>query len=376
MTDFEYEVPLPGHFIQEELDARGWAQRDLAFILGVEETALNKIIRGKTGISLEMSKALATAFGVDADFFANLQKTYDMAHVPAPDAAIARRAALQNEFPVREMIKRGWLANTDVSLLEIQLKRFLRADNDDAVREIRHAAKKTSYGEPTTHAQLAWLYRVVQIAEAIECKPYSEAALGKAKPKLKALMNDPKDIERVPGVLADCGLRFVVVEGLAGAKIDGVCIWLDPKTPIVAMSLRYDRIDNFWFVLWHELAHVLHRHGRDESDWIVDVELEGDRATDSATVSTQERQANRSAADYCVPEAEMLSFISKRSFFAESDVVAFARRVHVHPGIVVGQIQNRTRKFELLRRYQVKIRQYLTSAGIADGWGQAVPISI
>src|SRR5947207_5168096 len=128
MTDFEYEVPMPGYFIQMELDARGWAQRDLAFILGVEETALNKIIKGKTGISLEMSKALATAFDVDADFFANLQKTYDLAHTDAPDPSIARRASLQSEYPVREMIKRGWLQNMEVSLLEIQLKRFLRAN--------------------------------------------------------------------------------------------------------------------------------------------------------------------------------------------------------------------------------------------------------
>jgi HTH-type transcriptional regulator/antitoxin HigA len=94
MTDFEYEVPLPGQFIQEELDARGWVQRDLAFILGMEETALNKIIKGKTGISVEMSKALGKAFGVDEDFFANLQKTYDFEHTPAADPAITRRASL------------------------------------------------------------------------------------------------------------------------------------------------------------------------------------------------------------------------------------------------------------------------------------------
>jgi len=92
MTDFEYEVPLPGQFIQEELDARGWSQRDLAFILGMEETALNKIIKGKTSISLEMSGALGKAFGVDEDFFANLQKTYDLEHIPDADPAITRRA--------------------------------------------------------------------------------------------------------------------------------------------------------------------------------------------------------------------------------------------------------------------------------------------
>ena len=81
---YDYEVPLPGMYIQNELDARGWSQRDLAFILGIEETALNKIVKGKTGISLEMSRALGTALDVDDDLFANLQKTYDLAHTPPP----------------------------------------------------------------------------------------------------------------------------------------------------------------------------------------------------------------------------------------------------------------------------------------------------
>jgi len=77
---YEYEVPVPGLFIQEELDARSWSQRDLAFILGMEETALNRIIKGKTRISIEMSKALGTAFNVDQDLFANLQKAHDLAN--------------------------------------------------------------------------------------------------------------------------------------------------------------------------------------------------------------------------------------------------------------------------------------------------------
>src|ERR1041385_2357775 len=98
---YNYEIPLPGFFIQEELDAREWNQRDLAFILGIEETALNKIIKGKTGISIEMSKALGDAFGVDPDFFANLQKAYDLDHAPAADHDIARRASLQSDYPVR-----------------------------------------------------------------------------------------------------------------------------------------------------------------------------------------------------------------------------------------------------------------------------------
>ena len=74
MSSYEHEVPRPGEFIQEELDARGWSQRDLAYILNRDEPALNKLIKGRYGISPDMAMALARAFDVDDDFFANLQK--------------------------------------------------------------------------------------------------------------------------------------------------------------------------------------------------------------------------------------------------------------------------------------------------------------
>ena len=249
-------------------------QRDLAFVLGIEETSLNKIIKGKTGISLDMSKAMGGAFTVDPDFFANLQKAYDLAHGAASDPAIARRATLQGRYPVREMIKRGWLQNMEAALLEIQLKRFFKANNDNDVAQIRHVPRKTNAGEDATLTQLAWLHRVVQIAEAMNCKPYSERALQNAQATFKSLMANPHDVRHVPGILAECGVRFIIVEGLPGGKIDGVCIWLDPTKPAIAMSLRFDRIDNFWFVLWHEIIHVLNRDGKSESAWIIDVELE------------------------------------------------------------------------------------------------------
>jgi HTH-type transcriptional regulator / antitoxin HigA len=185
------------------------------------------------------------------------------------------------------------------------------------------------------------------------------------------------DVQLVPEILAECGVRLVIVEGLPGAKIDGVCIWLDPRTPIIAMSFRFDRIDNFWFVLWHEIAHVLNRHGREESAWIVDVDLVGERASaSSAALPAQERETNWAAADNCVPTQEMISFVSRRKFFAERDIVALANRVRVHPGIVVGQIHSMTGRYELLRRLQVKVREYIMPTATVDGWGHVAPVSI
>jgi HTH-type transcriptional regulator/antitoxin HigA len=85
MTEDFGEIPYPGVFIREELEERGWSQRDLAFVLGTPEQAVNMILSGKRGISPDMAMALGDAFDVSHEFFANLQKVYDMSHARTPD---------------------------------------------------------------------------------------------------------------------------------------------------------------------------------------------------------------------------------------------------------------------------------------------------
>ena len=75
------EVPHPGEFIRDELEARGWAQHDLASILGVEEQAINPIMSGKRGISPDMAQSLSKAFDISAEYFLNLQKAFNASPV-------------------------------------------------------------------------------------------------------------------------------------------------------------------------------------------------------------------------------------------------------------------------------------------------------
>lgn len=367
-------VPHPGFFIREELEARDWTQRDLAFILGVPEQSVNQIILGKRGISPEMAKSLGDAFEVPPEFFANLQKAYDLARAREPDPSVRRRARLQSSYPVREMIKRGWLEDTDAAMLELQMTRFFGVANCDDVPHLAHAAKKTRYDE-IPPPQLAWLFRVRQIAGSIAATQYSEKALREAIGGMRRMTLDPEEIRHVPRILMECGVRLVFVETLPGAKIDGVCFWLDKHSPVIGMSMRFDRIDNFWFVLRHEIEHVLCRHGRAEEK--IDVELEGERAGTGPSVPEDERIANAAAADFCVPREEMESFIARKSpFFSERDILGFARRIQVHPGLVIGQIRNHLQRWDFLSRYLVKVRQFAVSGSIVDGWGQIFPVSV
>jgi HTH-type transcriptional regulator/antitoxin HigA len=169
-------------------------------------------------------------------------------------------------------------------------------------------------------------------------------------------------LKRQPRLLQESGVRLVVVEKLSGGKIDGVCLWLK-NSPVIGMLLRHDRIDNFWFVLRHEIEHVLRKHGQAAA--IIDVDIE---APDDST--THEKSlANLAAAEFCVAQNKLSSYYSRKNLFSQREryTIAFARHMEVHPGIVVGQIQRRTERRDFLRRHQVKIHKHLGLAMHMDG---------
>lgn len=375
------EFRTPGQLIEALLDSKGWSQRVLAVVLGVGETGINKLISDKRPVNAEMALSLEELFDVPAERFLELQKSYDLAKARIsvrPDPARAIRAQLFEGLPVSEMIKRGWLDATDVrdiSEVEAALAKFFGVSTADQIEILPHATKKTQVNTEATPVQLAWLYRAKEIASGMIVPRYSETSCKSAIAKLSALRTAPEEIRNVPRILAESGVRFVVVESLSSAKIDGVCFWLDDVSPVIGLTLRQDRIDNFWFVLRHELEHVLRVHGR--GAMILDAELEGNRAGTGTDITEEERVANTAAAEFCVPQKLMDGFIARKSpFFAERDIIGFARTLNVHPGLVAGQIQHRTGRYELFRKHLVKIRSTITRSAIIDGWGDVAPVGI
>lgn len=363
-------IDPPGIFIKLELEARGWSQRDLAFILGQTEQQLNPLLSGKRAITPDMARLLGDAFDVTPQFFLNLQSQYDLQNAKEPDPAVKTRAELQAVFPVRDMIRRGWIQDGEASLLQLQMNRFFEVANDEGPSKVAFAAKMTHYDETPPH-QLAWVFRVRQLAKSLSVNSFSVDRLRDTLPRLRSLMIDPEAVHSVPGLLAACGVRFVVVEVLPNAKIDGVCTWLDDTSPVIGISTLYDRLDNFWFVLRHEIEHVLQGHGK-SSIGMID-HLSGDCSPDTKIEADEERVANAAAADFCVPTQKMESFyIRKHPYFSERDVIGFASLMGVHPGIVVGQLQKRMKRYDYLRKYQMPIRRYLVTDAVVDGWGYTV----
>lgn len=373
------DFKTPGHLIQALLEERGWTRRTLAVILGVGESKITRLLGGKQPVDAKLSIVLEDVFGTPAEQFLALQKNFDLAHariVAQPDPNRAARAILYGDLPVGEMIKRGWLDAEnvrDTKKVGNSLMQFFGVNRLEDIEILPHAAKKTAINTEATPSQLAWLYRVKQIVNDMMVGPYSAKAVRAAIPKLRALTISPEGVAKVPRILAECGVRFVIVESLKTAKIDGVCFWLNDQSPVIGMSLRFDRIDNFWFVLRHELEHVIKRHGLTVA--MLDAELEGDSAGTGPHVTDEERIANKAAQEFCVPSASLDAFIARKEpFFSEKDLIGFARILKTHPGILAGQLQHRTGRYNRFRNHLTKVRAIIFPNAIKDGWGDVAPV--
>ena len=359
----------PGDFLRDELDARGWTQAEFSELIKRPPRLVNEIIAGKRAISPETAHDFAEAFGTSAQLWMNLETAWQLSKVAPRTEMISREAALRERFPVREMVKRGWIGSSkSIEELEKSVLGFfdLKSANDPVA--FPHAARRNYEKEKdVTGFQWAWIFRVNQLATALKVPAFDEEKLKAALPELERLMTEPEEIRHVPAMLAKCGVRFVVVEPIPGSEIQGVCFWIG-TAPVIGLTLKGDQIDRFWFNLWHEIEHVLRGDGKD--GLIIEDFDEND--TDDC-----EKIVNELAANRCVPSRAMADFFARHNpMFAEKSFIGFSKIVKRHPGIVAGQIQKKTNRWELFKKYQPRIRQIIIQTALTDGYGRSMPSDI
>ncbi len=364
------EVFSPGEILRDELEERGWTQADLAQIIDRPASLIGQIIAGTRGITPETARDLSAAFETTPEFWMNLDSTYQLSRLAHDDReTITRRARLYNKAPVKDMIRRAWIEPSDnITVLESRVLKFFQIESLDEEPPVPlHAARKsTGYDQPLTPAQQALLFRASQLARAVHAETFSDAALDEAVRRLRLLLHAPQEIRHVPRILSDAGVRFVIVQPLPGNRIDGACFLQDSR-PVIALSLRHDRLDNFWFVLMHELAHV--KMGVDALDCDLDANKH------DAERPEIERLADEFAGANLVPSKQIENFIARVSpLYSARRIEAFAHTIKVHPAIVVGQLQHRGEvAFSSFRKMLLPVRELITDTALTDGWGSALP---
>lgn len=327
----------PGDLLQEELDARGWSQGDLATILQRPVQAVNEIITGKKAITAETARALGAALGTTPRYWLNLEASYRLDLLDDPgDDAVARRARLYEYAPVSDMLKRGWIKVNDprnLQQLEKAVCGFFEVGSVSALQASapeRCRARKSDSGH-WTPAQSAWIVMVERQARKLDCPPFRMKALEELAPRIGECSRTSEGIGSIPELLRQVGVRLVLVETFPRTKIDGVAFMLDGKHPVIGLSIRFKRIDYFFFTLLHEVMHLLNRDVEDVPRLDVNI-LEEE-------VDQVEQKANAGARDLLIPPAEYKAFVrAQGTRFSRTSIESFAAKLRIHPAIVIGRL--------------------------------------
>ena len=367
------EAFLPGEYILDFLDARGWTQDDLAEVVGRSRAHINRLISGKTAINSSTANELADAFGTSPELWMNLQTAFELAVVSSKNREISRKSKLYSKVPIRELQKRGWIAkDVSLDLLEIAVCRFLDVPNIDDEPVIQMAAtKSTDYGHNSSSPiQTAWYKRTYKLASCLTANRYDDGKFPQLIEELLKLAGDTADLRRISPLLAQYGIRLLFVEHLPKTKLDGAAFWLNDDSPVVALTLRLDRIDNFWHVLIHELIHIKYRDGVVFDDDLLS-------HSNDENLPDCEKRANDEARQLLVPLEKIQSFIARhKPLYYREKVVQFAKARGVHPGIVVGQLQWRDElEWNQLRKLLVSVREHVIGTALTDGWGDYINLS-
>ena len=349
--DKHYPIGMPSVIsaIEFRMEQAGLSRRDLIPFIGSRQK-VSEILTGKRDITMSMARALHKHLGIAADVL--LQEpgaAFDSTH----EEIDPRR------FPLKEMAKRGWIPRLP-DLFE-RAEEVINGMMDKAggpqaaaLPLYRKNGQRRINAKTDPYALRAWCWRVLGLANvgAHKGRPYKPGSAHKGRPYKPGSVTEEfmREIaqqsvyedgpRRAQERLADHGIALVVERHLPRTYLDGAALRLHDGRPVIGLTLRYDRIDSFWFSLMHELAHVgLHLDKGEEESFIDDLSLqESDPLED---------EADRQAQDVLIPP-EMWESSPVRERATVLAVYGLAREAGVHPAVIAGRVRHERGNFRLL----------------------------
>jgi HTH-type transcriptional regulator/antitoxin HigA len=332
---------LPSVLIRARI-AQQLSQKELGELIGLKEQQIQRYEAEEyASASLRRLKEIANALKLNISEIAEIKPISSLA------SESTKQEALQwNRFPIKEMYKRGWFEGFTGSLTD------LMDEAEELVREfISSAHKKPSMAlhrklirsgvELDPYALLAWECRVLALAAREKKERTYQAKLLTLQwidnlRKLSRLEDGPAQAKIM---LAEAGISLIIEPHLASTYLDGAAMLLDADSPVIGMTLRYDRLDNFWFVLFHELIHIMRHLKKGKIENIFDdldadsrneIEIEADTLSGEALISSKEW-------DQALP----------RFIQSEETIKIFASQLQISPAIVAGRIRHDSKNYTI-----------------------------
>jgi len=357
---FPISPPDPIDAIKFRMEQLGLVQKDMVPYIGTK-SKVSEVLNGKRPLTLAMMRSLNKSFGISAEV---------LLKEPGADFPDQVQDLEWSKFPLIEMAKRNWIPMLDD--LKEKSEELIRDFIEDAggldivPKPCFRQGKRGRYNpKMDLFALTAWCIRVQSIARknplktkyiknSIKLSTLQEVA------RLSYFDNGPLLAKEY---LEKHGIHLIVVPHLPKTYLDGAAILLPNGTPIIGLTLRYDRIDNFWFCLLHELAHVLKHLSASDRLIIDDLNF---REKKVETEDIIEKEADEMTRNGLIPKRvwDRKPISSKAS---TEEVYALAEKLKVHPAIIAGRIRFEQNNYNLLSRHvgNKQIRKHFTDSFIA-----------
>ncbi|HDK7056499.1 TPA: ImmA/IrrE family metallo-endopeptidase [Klebsiella pneumoniae] len=333
-SKYPIEPPDPIDAILFRMHEKGLKQIDLVPYLGTR-SRVSEILSRKRPLTVSMIKALSIGLGISTDTLIGINSDDNQSHEEGVD---------WSKFPLKEMINRGWISengNALKSSAEDIIKGFINQLGwQSGSLSFKRTLSGDAYSPSTQYALYAWVSRVVQQARK------KKSSLGIFDPNMlsASFLRDLAQLswfEKGPLLaiefLEKHGIAIIIEPSLKGTRIDGAALKDIDGQPIIGLSLRYDRLDNFWFTLLHEVAHIW-KHVHNEETFLDDLDASSD--------DKKESEANRLAREAFIPRA-----VWKRSDAyitpTKENIDILSRELKITPAIIAGRLRRELGNYRL-----------------------------
>ena len=347
----------PGYTIRKYLEARGWTQEDLSQLTEISSKQLSQLINDKVRITIDTARLLAKSFDTSAEFWINLDTRYRLNINPdtLKENATQRKSKIRKLMPVSEIQKKGWF-KTDNSAegYEALYERIWdKVHTDSSVYE--HAEKKYCARQKKDNEEFTKVYSLTwqQIARLkareISVPGYDKLKLGKIIKRFTEYTCSESGIIEIIQDLRDAGIKFFVLSHLSKTYLDGACFY-DNENPVIVYTGRYDRIDNFWFTLAHEISHVILHLPRFKDKCFLDDLKDGD-GSDKIEI-----EADKKAEDILRVEEIINEVQPYIKYFSEIKLNSIAEKLKIEQSVILGVLQHKKLiDYRKLNKYKRKV---------------------
>ena len=336
--------PDPVEAIKFRMDQLGMTQKDMVPFLGTK-SKVSEVLNRKRSLTLAMMRSLNKNLGIPAEVL-----------LKEPGGSFPEEVGdiEWNKFPVAEMAKRCWIPkmkDLKENAEEVVRAFVARAGGLERVSAgLFRQSRGTRYNSKMDpYALTAWCIRVFTLARENPLeKKYVKGAFNQRSlheiARLSYFDNGPLLAKEY---LEKQGIHLVIVPHLPKTYLDGAAMLLPDGTPVVGLTLRYDRIDNFWFCLLHECAHVVKHLTAPGKIIIDDLDLKGKDAIPEDKV---ENEADEMALNGLIPKKAWQKSPIKGKV-TTMQVYALAERLKIHPAIIAGRVRHERNNYKLLSRH-------------------------